>query len=663
MRKLGIILFYIVFAFNFPLAQTHSLSSTFSFNDMFKIRKVRSPRLSPDGQFSVFEVAEADSHANKWITHLWRTDILSHETIQLTRGDNNETDPRWSPDGQSIVFLSDKGEHRNLFKISNSGGEAHSMFLHPANITDFQISNDGEQIFFMSADSLSAEEKSRKMEKNDAYYFDENNKAVQLWSYRIASGFKQQLTRGEFSINEFRISPDNHQVAFVAAPSPRRDDYLKREIYILNLDQRTVKQLTHNKIGEQQIRWSPEGPYLSFVSDANSQEESYYQESIFLLDLNTGMVVDLLPDFDFQVMEYFWTSKGRDVYFIANTGVNTQFFRLNRKAGGVAQVTSDDHDLRGIDYNPALDRLVYLESTPVRPYDLLYANPSKLPGEQITSMNGWLVSRPLAAYQTIHWTSTDGHVVEGLLILPAGQPQKPYPLIVQLHGGPESSYRNYFGSSWATYPQVWAAHGYAVFQPNYRGSTGYGNEVMRAIIGHYFEKDIDDIISGVDNLVDQGIADPAEMAVMGWSAGGHLTNWLITHFQRFKAACSGAGGANWYSFYAQTDMQYIREIWHLGPPYENQDYYMKKSPVTYVRQAKTPTLILCGEEDRRVPFAQSLEMYRGLKRYGCPVQFVAFPREGHSVRELKHQGYKMRVEFQWVEKHLFNRDWELGDLK
>ncbi|MEJ2634684.1 MAG: S9 family peptidase [Calditrichia bacterium] len=654
----GLMLLMLAFLISMPAAG----QAGFGFHDMFKIKKEYNPRISPDGRYVIFETYEADTSQNRWISHLWRTTVSTNETVQMTRGEHSDSHPRWSPDGGSIFFLSSRDDHKNIFVISNEGGEVHSLFTHPANITDFQFSDDGSELFFLAEDSLTREEIANEKSRNDAYVVDETEKPVRLWVYSMLTGTRKQLTHGKLSIREFRLAPDQTAIAFIAAPSPREDDYLNREIYLLHLDGLTEKQLTHNRTAESTLQWSPDGKYISFLSDASSQLETYYQTSIFLLDVNTGTVIDQLPDFKYQVMDYFWTAKGRYIYFIANMGVNTQFFKLNRRAGGLEQATTGEHDIRSAHYNAQGNRLVYLESTPEHPYEVCYAEPEKLPGSRITNLNSWLDVYAKPEYRTVHWKSTDGHQAEGILILPTTDLNKPHPLVIQLHGGPESSYRNEFSSSWGNYAQIWADHGYAVFQPNYRGSTGYGDDVMRSIIGHYFEKDIDDIISGVDYLIREGIADPQKMAVMGWSAGGHLTNWLVTHFQRFKVASSGAGGANWFSFYAQTDVQYIREIWHMGPPYDRADYYMEKSPISYVKNAKTPTLILCGKEDSRVPFPQSLEMYRGLKRNGCPVKFVAFPREGHGLRELKHQLYKMRVEFQWIEKHLFNHDWKISDL-
>ncbi|MDQ7054293.1 MAG: prolyl oligopeptidase family serine peptidase [candidate division KSB1 bacterium] len=237
-----------------------------------------------------------------------------------------------------------------------------------------------------------------------------------------------------------------------------------------------------------------------------------------------------------------------------------------------------------------------------------------------------------------------------------------YPLIVQIHGGPASAVRNTFPVSWAYYSHVFASHGYAVLQPNYRGSIGRGAEFMKANVGHYFEKDIDDIITGIAAMVKRGIASPELVGVMGWSAGGHMTNWLITHPERFdeigvtlQAASSGAGVANWVSLYAQTDVQFTREHYLLAPPWKNLDHYMQKSPLVYVEKARTPTLILFGEADERIPMPQGKELYLGLKNNGVPTEFVLYPGEPHGLRKPKHQLDKMQREFGWFEKYIRGR--------
>jgi dipeptidyl aminopeptidase/acylaminoacyl peptidase len=264
----------------------------------------------------------------------------------------------------------------------------------------------------------------------------------------------------------------------------------------------------------------------------------------------------------------------------------------------------------------------------------------------------------LGRYEAIRWKSTDGKEVEGILVYPVDYEKgKRYPLLADTHGGPMSSDKFSFDG----YAHARAGRGYAILMPNYRGSTGYGNEVLRDMVGHYFLHADDDVLTGVDYLVEIGIADPEKLGTLGWSAGGHMTNWLVTQTDKFKAASSGAGASNWISMYAQSDVRIYRTPWFLGDPWHKKaplKAYREHSPIFYVHQAKTPTLILCGEFDRRVPLPQSIEMYRGLKANGVPTELVIFPRSGHGPRELRHRLYRWNKEFQWLEKYIRGRDFE-----
>jgi len=234
--------------------------------------------------------------------------------------------------------------------------------------------------------------------------------------------------------------------------------------------------------------------------------------------------------------------------------------------------------------------------------------------------------------------------------------------VVQTHGGPQTSDKYGFGQ-WRTYIQVLAARGWAVLQPNYRGSTGYGDAFLRDMIGGYFRNSHLDVMAGVDHLVKIGLVDPDRMVKMGWSAGGHMTNKIITFTNRFKAASSGAGAANWISMYAQSDVRANRTPWFGGTPWQKDapiDVYWENSPLKHVANVTTPTIFLVGERDERVPMPQSVEMYRALKSNGVPTRLYVGPREPHGWSELRHQLFKMNVELEWFEKHARGRDyvWE-----
>jgi dipeptidyl aminopeptidase/acylaminoacyl peptidase len=269
----------------------------------------------------------------------------------------------------------------------------------------------------------------------------------------------------------------------------------------------------------------------------------------------------------------------------------------------------------------------------------------------------------LPKQERVEWKGADGVTVDGLLYYPldykAGQK---YPLIVQTHGGPAAADQFGFGT-WSTYTQVLAAKGYAVLKPNYRGSTGYGDEFLRDMVGHYFKNAHLDVMAGVDHLIKIGIADPDRLGKMGWSAGGHMTNKIITFTDRFKAASSGAGAANWVSMYGQSDVRTYRTPWFGGTPWQKDapiDNYWENSPLKYVSNVKTPTIFLVGASDVRVPLPQSVEMHRGVKSNGVPTKLYVAPREPHGWQELRHQLFKVNVELEWFEQWITKRPyiWE-----
>jgi len=269
----------------------------------------------------------------------------------------------------------------------------------------------------------------------------------------------------------------------------------------------------------------------------------------------------------------------------------------------------------------------------------------------------------LPKQERIEWKGADGVTVEGLLHYPvdyvAGQK---YPLVVQTHGGPMASDKFGFGS-WGNYVAVLTGKGYAVLQPNYRGSSGYGDAFLRDMVNHYFQNAHLDVIAGVDQVIKMGLADPDRLIAMGWSAGGHMTNKLITFTDRFKAASSGAGAANWVSMYAQSDVRTYRTPWFGGTPWQKDapiEVYWNNSPLKDIAKVKTPTIFLVGENDPRVPLPQSVEMHRGLKSNGVPTHLYTAPREPHGWAELRHQLFKQNAELDWFEKYVTKRPytWE-----
>lgn len=653
MHRLFPVLILVVFAAAAAMAQ--EAPKPMEIDDLFTFSRIGSIDLAANGKYILFTESKSDWDINGTITQIWRVKPDGSDVIQLTRGDKSCSSPAWNPAGDKIAFLTSRSGDSQVWLMNNNGGEAWQMTKHSTNIDSFQWSPDGTTVYFTAPDPKTEEDEQREKDNNDVIVVDKNLKNVHLWACDLETREEKRLTDGDFSIRSFEVSPDDGKIAFIAGPTPKVDDNLKLEVYLIELSDNSVKPLTKNRITEGDLRWSPNGKFVTFVSDSSKDLETYYQSSIFLLKLDGSDPVDLLPDFEKEVISHEWAiiDGSPMILFSANTGVNVHFFAFDYTGSKILhQNTSKD----GVRYSFDVegDMVAFTFSDPYSPADVYFQKGFETTPIRITDMNPQISNFQKPVYKTIHWSASDGHTVEGLLILPPGYKEgTKYPMLVQLHGGPESSYKNAFSTSFASYPFVLAAKGYVLFQPNYRGSTGYGDNVMRAIIGRYFEDDIDDIITGIDYLVTEGIADPDRLGAMGWSAGGHLTNWLVTHYsERFKAAGSGAGMSNWFSFYAQTDMHYIREIWQTGPPYERPELFRDKSPINYIRNAKTPTIIFCGADDRRVPAPQSWEMYIGLQRYGVESEFRLYPGEPHGLRKLSHQKDKMARELAWFNEHI-----------
>jgi dipeptidyl aminopeptidase/acylaminoacyl peptidase len=344
-------------------------------------------------------------------------------------------------------------------------------------------------------------------------------------------------------------------------------------------------------------------------------------------------------------------------------GVHSELAEIPVAGGALTPLTNGQHAISSWSYDPTLDRHVFTLDDPASAGDVWMMATGK-PMVKVSSVFDHMVRDfRVPRQERVEWKGADGVAVDGLLFYPLDyQAGQRYPLVVQTHGGPQASDKFGFGR-WSNYTQVLAAKGYFVLQPNYRGSTGYGDPFLRDMVGGYFKNAHLDVLAGVDALIARGLVDGDRMAKMGWSGGGHMTNKIITFTTRFKAASSGAGAANWISMYAQSDVRTYRTPWFGGTPWQENapiDVYWDNSPLKYVAKVTTPTIFLVGEEDPRVPKPQSVEMYRALKSNGVPTHLYVAPREPHGWGELRHQLFKVNVELDWFERYVTKRPytWE-----
>jgi dipeptidyl aminopeptidase/acylaminoacyl peptidase len=633
--------------------------------DIAALPRIVDPQLSPDGATVVYMLSQPDWNAGRWIYHLWRQDTRGGAPVQLTTGPGDTPGfTRFSPDGTSIVFA--RGGQLMQLAFAN-GSEPRSVTKHATSVSSPSWSADGSRIYFVAADAPTHEERERDRRKDDVYAFDESMKARQLWSVSVATGAETAITSGPLSVSSYRLSRDGSRLVVVRSPTPLEDDKHRSELWLMDAAGANPREITHNDVEEIQPELSPDNSRVLFLAETNDKFEPYYPSNLFVMPAAGGPPRPVLPDFPYAVDQAAWSPDGGSILAVINMGVHAEIVQIDVAGRQWKALTEGEHYIPpGWSVVPSAGKMVFQFDEATRFGDvwtLPVPTGSAAAGEPVRVTGAFdHLARTFALprQEKVSWKSTDGTTIEGLLFYPIGYVAgQRYPLVVQLHGGPAESDK--FGAGpglLVNYFPVLAARGYAVLRPNYRGSTGYGSAFYRDVVGGYFRNMQLDVLAGVDSLVKRGIADPDRLVAMGWSAGGHLTNKLVTMTTRFKAASSTAGVAEWVSMYAQSDVRTNRTPWFGGTPWQKNApiaAFWNHSPLKDAANVRTPTLFFVGENDVRTPLAQSIEMYRALKNNGVPTHLWVAPREGHQWGELRHQIFKANTELAWFERYALGR--------
>ncbi len=694
-----------------------------TFMDVITLNKIEKFDLSINKQFFLYEISSLDWEHNKRYSDLYLTTPQGGASRQMTyTKTKNETDPQWHPDstffaflsdrsgknqiyfmrpnggeawqvteakegvisyswnkeGSFIAFLSGKDKEKQLWLLPRSGGDAFQLTKHKTPIEFWFWSPNGERIYFIASDKYDEIEKKRKEKGFDARIINPVKIPRHLWVIDLETKQEKRLTSGEdFSIRSpisgeesFVQSPiisdDEKYIAFIGNSTNRYASRIDSEVYLLELESGNAQRLTQNQTYESDLSFSPDGNWLAF----NAPEEFTYMRKIriYLYPLGGGEMISLPQDFELDTSLSFWSEKGDTIFFNCLEGITYNLYAVSAGKGSPAMRVTDEKARLSASKDKDTGLILIQYRDPYHPTEIYLTDMKTLKRKErwikLTEANPQVEHFTLAEYERVTWESSDGQTIEGILIYPLDyQEENRYPLIVQIHGGPASAYTLSFSGSHGTYTNVFAAHGYAILQPNYRGSSGYGEEFRMEISGDYFRQAFDDIISGVDYLIKRGIADPEKLGMMGWSAGGHWSNWTLVSTDRFKAISTGAGAVNWISLYAQTDVQDTREFYFKGRPYDNWDHYVEVSPLKYIKNAKTPTLIHFGEKDRRIPKPQGDELHMALKKLGVPTEYIVYPDMPHGLRNSRYQLIKMQAEFSWFEKWIKGKkewlDWEV----
>ena len=662
-------------------------------DEFMNATEVRSARLAPDGQAAVIWTNAPDWAHDRFRDDLWLWQQKTGVTAQITQS-GYDSSPAWSPDGKYIAFISsraladeenkddDKDSTERVWLIPAAGGEAFPLYTEKLDVHAFAWSADGTKIFFSVEQPLTkAQEDAHQEEWKDVIRWREQERGDVLLAIPVQAAvaeiqktpapktsakkqdeesplpkLAQVIAKNDREITEVAVTP--RQIAFeTETVSHRMEGPEAAEIYLVSTSGGDAKQLTHNEAVESGLRWSPDGKrlYFNVRADAGSLEGKYQdvQGRLYVIDPVSGKIDRLGADFKGSFEEY---TVGEDGSVIAAglTGTQQQLYKIDGSKAEELKGTAGTYS--GIDAAKQAHKFIVLHSTITDPTQAFVADePSHLEqARAVTNFNTLFHNRAQPEWTTYRWKSDDGTEVEGVLIYPPGKKDaKHLRMLTLIHGGPADADGNRFGADWYGWATLAAANGWLVFRPNYRGSSGYGDDFMLQIAPHLVSVPGKDILAGVDALVKDGIADPDHLTIGGYSYGGYMTNWLITQTPRFKAAVTGAGAVEHAANWGNDDETYD-DAWYLsGTPWEKPELYQSEAALFQFNKVKTPTHLVGGNADVRVSFLEDVLMERAFQQIHVPHAFLAFPGEGHGLDKNPWHGYiKVREELKWLDKYV-----------
>ncbi len=630
-----------------------------------KDKNETSPKWSRDGRFFAFlsnrEAPEDASSRNQ--LYMMRAD--GGESQRLTDTKEGVSDFAFSRDGKWLAYRSGKSGEEQLYALPVAGidtATAETLTKHPTGVGTWQWAPDSRRIYFATPDSIDPDEKIRREKKFTVNIRNPETPVSSLWALELDSRSTKRLTEGAaYSVDDFTISSDSKWVGFRGL-SPDRykrgitQENLYSDQYLLETATGHVERLTTNtEVGEGGLSFSPDSKWIAFSAPDDMEQYTMTNTRAYIRAIgDRGKPFRKIgTTFDGNVSAGFWAADAGTLYFNEGIKATNQVVALD-VARNTARPLTEERGSVSVEQDKETGVLLLSYADGTTPNTLFtidtIANAStRSSWRQLTDPNPQVRGFALGQQEEITWKSKDGTMVGGVLVKPVGYRQgQRYPLIVAIHGGPASADVLSFNGGYGS--QVYAGAGYVVLRPNYRGSTNYGNKLRTDIVGNYMAPGFDDIMAGVDHLIAQGIADPDRMGALGWSAGGHWSNWILTHTDRFKAISTGAGTSNWISMYAQSDVQRNRQF-YLGNklPYDDFDAYWNQSPLKYIKNAKTPTMIHVVEGDPRVPSPQSIELHMALKQLGIPTELYMYPGNTHGIPDPRNQFVKSVSEMAWMD--------------
>jgi len=633
-----------------------------SFKDVISLKSVESAQIAPDGSAIAYIVKSSDWVKNQYDTEIWLV-REGERPFQLTNTkDGSSFSPKWSPDATWVAFLADRGDNSQIYIINPGGGEAIKLTSHKEGIDSFKWMPNGKQIVFSALDSVGDDRKKLeelygRFEMDDAEFL-----MAHLWITDVdieKTPVPRRLTSGtDYTVDLFDPSPDGTKIVFDHRPRPFEASWKDSDISIVDVSTGNIIPLVTQPGPDQGSMWSPDGKWILFNTSMGDQDYFYKTIKLAKIPADGGKIAVLTSSFNEYPNALKWTERG--IYFNAAQKSLVHLFLLDPENGSWKRIADTPEIIIDVSFTEdnktaamtALSRTSLLE---IYKTSLDSYTPVK-----VTDMTAQVKDWPLGTRELISWKSRDGTEIEGVLWKPKDyDSRRKYPLLVVIHGGPQTTSRPMLISTYV-YPLVqWLEKGAIILEPNYRGSAGYGERFRSLNVRNLGVGDAWDVESGVDYLIGSGLADKDRIGAMGWSQGGYICSFLSTNSKKFKAISMGAGISDWMTYYVGTDIHRFTLQYLRATPWDDPRIYAKTSPITNIKKAQTPTLIQHGENDRRVPISNAYEMLQGLRDMGVETKLIVYKGFGHGISKPKELLAAIWHNWQWFAKHIWNEEVEI----